>query len=625
MEAPVFRPTLEEMRALTLEHFWKNVTHAPPLYGADGVGSLFDEDVQGWNPATLATLLSRTLEEAGISIPGVTTSYLYFGMWRSMFAWHTEDVDLYSVNYLHFGESKSWYTIPPAHRLRFERVVQGLLPDLHKECHQFLRHKETLVTPQLLQQYNIPVIKVVQEPGQFVINLPGVYHAGFNHGYNCAESTNFATKRWLEMGAKAKACTCSRDSVKIDMALFGIKPAPGRAPRSVADGVLHLQSPAEHIVSPRSHDHSVMTAINGRDRPTQKRPKFVKSTIGLTGKNLGSTSTDALKESMSWVQCEACDKWRELPLTEMGLDLHLRPTFMCDMLPVTSCTTAETSYEEDIQWVYDSVYDDTSQVIEPRRKKKKARQPVGKRRTEELQRAWHPSGSYVQQPKQSTNSSFNTGADDESACTTSGQLHRTRGVRRSWAYLMEKDEEDDELADSEEEMLTFQRSVVRSASRRRERRKRPDRLKRPLQEVRKVTEVGAGLAYEGRGSHVSVSPQHLGMVIALPAVRADDDCIVDSSPTEAWMQDGQKVPASDGAESPSLAGSSRVGSELFSHTVESTLPSGRRQLGQSFGGLGWEPVPDNGPWSSATCSGFALDADEVVSGNCLSVAERILV
>ena len=58
-------------------------------------GSLFDEKCNGWNIRKLNTMLSRTLHAKGHTLPGVTTPYLYFGMWRSTFAWHTEDFDLY--------------------------------------------------------------------------------------------------------------------------------------------------------------------------------------------------------------------------------------------------------------------------------------------------------------------------------------------------------------------------------------------------------------------------------------------------------------------------------------------------------------------------------------------------
>ena len=90
--------------------FWKNITFNQPLYGADIPGSLYDEGIKEWNINRLGTILDTVAEEYGINIPGVNTAYLYFGMWKTTFAWHTEDMDLYSINYLHFGAPKQWYT-----------------------------------------------------------------------------------------------------------------------------------------------------------------------------------------------------------------------------------------------------------------------------------------------------------------------------------------------------------------------------------------------------------------------------------------------------------------------------------------------------------------------------------
>ena len=57
----------------------------------------------------------------------------------------------------------------------------------------------------------------MQHAGEFVVTFPRGYHAGFNLGFNCAESVNFALDSWIELGLRAAFCNCEADSVRIDV------------------------------------------------------------------------------------------------------------------------------------------------------------------------------------------------------------------------------------------------------------------------------------------------------------------------------------------------------------------------------------------------------------------------
>ena len=88
------------------------MTLNPPLYGADTPVSFFDEKVEGWNIKNLGCLLTQHNVPR---IPGVTTPMTYFGMWKSFFSWHVEDMDLFSINYMHFGAPKVWCAVSNPH------------------------------------------------------------------------------------------------------------------------------------------------------------------------------------------------------------------------------------------------------------------------------------------------------------------------------------------------------------------------------------------------------------------------------------------------------------------------------------------------------------------------------
>ncbi|CAG8694401.1 30466_t:CDS:10 [Gigaspora margarita] len=181
-------------------YYWKNVTYTPPFYGADMAGTLFTDTTKSWNVNCLDNLLN-TIDP----IPGVNNAYLYFGMWKACFPWHVEDKDLYSINYIHFGAPKHWYAISPKRADKFEQHM-----------------REFLVSPSALDRAPILYNHVIQREGEFIITFPRGYHSGFNLGFNCAESVNFAFEDWIEIGIRAKSCACRPDSVRIDVrALFG--------------------------------------------------------------------------------------------------------------------------------------------------------------------------------------------------------------------------------------------------------------------------------------------------------------------------------------------------------------------------------------------------------------------
>ncbi|KAG2531608.1 hypothetical protein BBO99_00001827 [Phytophthora kernoviae] len=246
--------------------FWKGLrgTMDAPVYGADIVASLFGNvDALSWNLGDLNTILRK------IDLPGVTRPMLYFGMWRAMFAFHTEDMDLFSINYVHTGKPKFWYGIPPDAAPQLERAAQSMFPEKHHTCSQFLRHKTSLISPARLREFGVPFYRAYQKPGEFVITFPAAYHQGFNLGLNIAEAVNFASLHWIPYGLKAKVCKCLPDSVRIDMDSFLTKlfSEPPSGPELLGDDPWVFSCKCHKYCSSNSSDVEVeakVTAVEGK-------------------------------------------------------------------------------------------------------------------------------------------------------------------------------------------------------------------------------------------------------------------------------------------------------------------------------------------------------------------------
>ena len=108
--------------------------------------------------------------------------------------------------------------MPSSSHLHFESIIASHYPSLASSCPQFLRHKDVLIKPSKLRERGVPVLQGIQREGEFMVTFPCAYHQGFNLGFNCAESVNFAVEEWVAWGEQAEVCECRSTSVNIDVA-----------------------------------------------------------------------------------------------------------------------------------------------------------------------------------------------------------------------------------------------------------------------------------------------------------------------------------------------------------------------------------------------------------------------
>ncbi|XP_038679775.1 probable lysine-specific demethylase ELF6 isoform X2 [Tripterygium wilfordii] len=139
-------------------------------------------------------------------IPGVTSPMVYIGMLFSWFAWHVEDHELHSMNFLHTGSPKTWYAVPGDYAFAFEEVIRTEAYGGNTDriaALSLLGEKTTLLSPEVIVASDIPCCRLIQNPGEFVVTFPRAYHVGFSHGFNCGEAANFGTPQWLKVAKEA--------------------------------------------------------------------------------------------------------------------------------------------------------------------------------------------------------------------------------------------------------------------------------------------------------------------------------------------------------------------------------------------------------------------------------------
>lgn len=83
-----------------------------------------------------------------------------------------------------------------------------------KTCANILRHKTFLPHPDWFKMHGIPLVKIVQKPGEYIVTFPKGYHFGVNLGFCINEAVNVAIPSWINWGKVAgPKCSCPEELV----------------------------------------------------------------------------------------------------------------------------------------------------------------------------------------------------------------------------------------------------------------------------------------------------------------------------------------------------------------------------------------------------------------------------
>jgi hypothetical protein len=149
--------------------------------------------------------IKSVLNEKKSKYPGVDKTFSYIGAKGSTSNFHSEDSDLYSLNVVVVGGRKIWFFVQSEDQENFLKLVQSLN---EKECVDFIRRKELMMTPEFLAENGIKVHVAVQNRYEVILTFPRGYHAVINYEYNIATAVNIASPRYLPLGRKADQCDC---------------------------------------------------------------------------------------------------------------------------------------------------------------------------------------------------------------------------------------------------------------------------------------------------------------------------------------------------------------------------------------------------------------------------------
>jgi len=113
---------------------------------------------------------------------------MFFGSKCSVFPFHYEDMDLFSININLEGKAKIWNIV----RRKYHEIVDTISFSnqtvIENKCPL---PKYCLINPSIFDKFGVKHYIIIQKEGMAVVTFSKVGHQGINVGYNVAEAVNF--------------------------------------------------------------------------------------------------------------------------------------------------------------------------------------------------------------------------------------------------------------------------------------------------------------------------------------------------------------------------------------------------------------------------------------------------
>lgn len=146
---------INEKEKLILQGIFKKF-----IYATDVDFPVLDQSYDPLNLHHIPNLLDNYVSKYAHA-DGITTPLSYIGAMGSRFGWHVEDMNLFSISLMLFGEPKIWYSIPEHRGMDLEKLQEKYKEWPSLQCSSPLRHKNNCFDPHFVLLSGIEVYKVV--------------------------------------------------------------------------------------------------------------------------------------------------------------------------------------------------------------------------------------------------------------------------------------------------------------------------------------------------------------------------------------------------------------------------------------------------------------------------------